>query len=94
MQVIGESVEGFNYKGIPEENETIEDSIDVDKLIRIIYSTSYYLRSPQECPFGRGNWILDIRTKDGQMYCFRYPKEMSEEQFLKYLQPLLSKIKS
>ena len=45
---------------------TTADSLDLDKLIPIIHSASYYLRSPHDCPLGRGNWMLDIEAKDGQ----------------------------
>jgi hypothetical protein len=92
MKVSGESVRGFNHSEMPDENETIEDSLDLDKLIPIIHSASYYFRTPKDCPFGRGNWILDIRAKDGQMYCFKYPKEMTESRFIEFLKPLLSRM--
>ena len=86
-------VHGFNHPDMPIENETIEDSLDIDKLLPIIRCASYYLRSPKDCPLARGNWMLDIEAKDGQMYCFKYPKEMTEERFVEFLQPLLSRLK-
>lgn len=92
MQFSVKKVYGFNHPNPPVENETIEDSLDIDKLIPIIGSTSYYLRKPQDCPVGRGNWVLDIEDKDGQIYCFKYPKEMSEQRFVEFIQPLLSRL--
>ncbi len=93
MQIIRREVHGYNHAEMPEENETIADSLDIEVLLPIIHSVSYYLRSPQDCPLARGNWILDIEAKDGQLYCFKYPKEMSEGRFVEFLQPLLSRLK-
>jgi hypothetical protein len=92
MNVKMQEVHGFNHAAIPEAHETIADSLDIDKLIPIIHCASYYLRSPEDCPLARGNWMLDIEAKDGQMYCFKYPKEMTEERFIKFLEPLLSRM--
>lgn len=88
-----QEVHGFNHAELPKAEETIADSLDIDKLIPIIHSASYYLRSPQDCLLARGNWMLDIEDKDGQMYCFKYPKEMTEERFVEFLQPLLKRMK-
>ncbi|HEY2811795.1 MAG TPA: hypothetical protein VGJ00_10465 [Rhabdochlamydiaceae bacterium] len=92
MQIVGEKVQGYNHSEMPEAGETIADSWDLDILLPMIRSASYYFRSPQDCPFARGNWLLDIRMKDGQLLCFKFPKEMTEKRFIEFLQPLLLKM--
>ena len=92
MNVKMQEVYGFNHSAMPLPEETIADSLDLDILIPMIHSCSYYLRSPQDCPLARGNWILDIESNDGQIYCFKFPKEMTKERFIGFLQPLLSRM--
>ncbi len=86
-------VPGFTRSEIPEGNETIANDFNLDELLIISKEISYYYRAPEDCPFNRGNWILDIEFKNGQLMCFKYPKEMTEEQFVAFIKPLLDLIK-
>ncbi len=82
----------LNRDSIPEEGETIsDDGIDVDSLIKQTTYIEYYFRKPEECPFGRGNWIVDMHFKAGGILCFKYPKEMTEDRLLCFLKPLIDK---
>jgi|FreactTroBogLake_1042271.scaffolds.fasta_scaffold10853_2 hypothetical protein len=86
------NVDCFVKKNIPKENETIEDEFNLKGLLKIIQCINHYYRKPEDCPFGRGNWILDIYTKEGSIKCFKYPIKMTEEHFISYLKPLLDKL--
>jgi hypothetical protein len=91
MHILEHEVNVFNRKTMPKDGETIADDINFDKLLPIMHSLSYYYRDPEACPFNHGNWILDIQFKDGDIYCFKYPKEMTRERFVEFIQPLLDK---
>lgn len=78
---------------IPPENETIEEDFHLDILVSMIAEINWYFRLPEECPFNRGNWILDITLLDGTLKCFKFRKEMSEERFREFLKPLLDAVK-
>lgn len=93
MQIMGKSVQCFVAERIPRDDEVISDDLRIDELMKITNSISYYFRDPNDCPFGRGNWILDLHLNDGQTWCFKYPIEMTIEHFLNYLKPLLDRFK-
>lgn len=93
MEIVHIEVNGFTMKVMPKNNETIEDHMYIDALLENGSSFTYYYREPHDCPFGKGNWILDMIGKDGEITCFRFPKQMTEKRFLKFLHPLLSRIK-
>jgi hypothetical protein len=92
MNVGIEEVRGYNCPNIPGDDETIDDHLEIDMLLPFVYSVSYYRRNPEDCPLARGNWMVDIRLKDGQMMCYKYPIEMKEEKFVTFLRPLLEKL--
>jgi hypothetical protein len=92
MKATIQSVHGFVHDEIPKEGETIADHLHLDALLPNVRCVSYYLRSPQECPFGRGNWLVDIEMCNGQLFCLKYPKEIEQEHFVGYLEPFLSKL--
>lgn len=92
MNLTLQKVHGFNCSTIPNQSETIVDHIDLEKLMPHVHSVSYYLRSAKDCPLARGNWMLDIQMKDGAVVAYKYPKEMTEESFIKFLQPLLTQM--
>jgi len=87
-------VQAYNRDSIPEDNVTIADDLDLDKLCPNIKSVEYYLRSKEDCPLGRGNWMLDITLKQGSLVAYKYPIEMLEEKFVKFIQPLLARVLS
>lgn len=76
---------------IPDENTTIKDEIDLDSLIPNVKSINYYERKAKDCPFARGNWILDLEFKKGGTLCFKFPLEMKKTAFVAYIQPVLDK---
>ena len=86
--IVGYEVQCFNRKNEVKEGEKISDDIDVELLFSIIQSYAYYFRKPEDCPFGRGNWMLDVHTNEGRTISFKYPKEMNEERFIEFIKPL------
>jgi hypothetical protein len=89
MQITGENVDCLNRNNVPDKHETIMEVIDkVDDVISI----DIYLRESIDCPFGRGNWLIDVRFKDKSLVCIKLPKEMSQEAVNAYCQPLLKGI--
>jgi hypothetical protein len=80
-------VDGMTRGSVPDEGVTIFDDFDFD--IDSIDYFDIYLREPQDCPFGRGNWLIDIYSKDDRLLCIRLPMEMSESQVFAYAKPLI-----
>ena len=75
---------------IPEEGITIEELINMElikKYSEHILEACFYFRYPEDCPYNRGNWIFDIKFSNGNIACFKLPKEMTEEHVRKYLAP-------
>ena len=89
MQIIGQEVHCMNCNVTPEDHETIADYMDIDEVIKHAKDVIWYRREKRDCPFGRGNWIIDLPMKTGEMICAKYPLEMSHEQFLKFIKPLI-----
>lgn len=88
MEVILQEVKVFNVDKEIGCNETIDDYLDLDKLAELMISFCYYYRSPKDCPFGLGNWIIDIHTKDDKISAFKFSKKMTEKRFVDFLKPL------
>lgn len=88
MKIIGEKVECSNRYEIPLEGETIADDFKIELMLPHIDTVNYYLRKQEECPFNRGNWIIDIRFIEGNLFCIKLPKEMTEENVIKFIKPL------
>ena len=84
-----EEVECSNRKEIPLENETIADDFEIEKMAPFIKQVSVYLRDSFECPFGRGNWMIDMRFLDGRLFSIKLPKQMKEDDIKKFVQPLI-----
>ena len=76
---------------IPIDHETIADELNINYLVDMSFRISYYLRSQEDCPFGRGNWIIDFELKNGQLIAFKYPKDISVDDFNKFIKPLIDK---
>jgi hypothetical protein len=89
--ITAQEVHAVNRNSIPDINITIFD--DMDLPLDLIKSVNYYLRPAEVCPFGRGNWILDILFLNGTIYCVKLPIEMTEEHFMFYINPVLEYIK-
>jgi hypothetical protein len=80
-------VEGLTRKDIPKEGETILDDfgINFDTLIGL----HVYYRSPEQCPWGRGNWIIDMSFDNtDKIFCLRLPKDMEKEKVINFVKPV------
>ncbi len=75
---------------IPKEDETIltDAHIDMDLIVRM----DVYFRKPEDCPFNRGNWVIDIYSPYDQLFCLKLPKEMAKEQVLSYIKPITDEL--
>lgn len=87
-------VETMNRNQIPTADETIENDIDLDAIVPNITEVKAYFRSPEKCPYKRGNWIIDIILFGSQLNCMKLPKEMSKEEVLRWLEPLHVKLRA
>lgn len=95
--VIYGDVESVVRGEIPLSDETIEDDIDIEGIIKVCQKVSVYFRDQQSCPFNRGNWLIDFfRSYEDVMPCFSFklPKEMTREQIDKWVKPLMDKYKN
>lgn len=93
MQITGQNIHCFNMKRKLKQNETIKDVLNIDDIKKIISSVTFYYRPPRDCPLSRGNWILDLELLDGNIICYKFPKELSEDEFKSFLAPLLEVFK-
>ena len=89
MEVIIQEVDGQTPKHMPGEDETIADYIHLDELNKHIDGIDVYKRSPEDCPWARGSWMLDVMLKNGQLMCWRFPIEMSAEFAKKFFAPIV-----
>ena len=85
-----QTVDSVKRKSIPDENETIADDLNLEMMKELkIASANCYYRPPDVCPFNRGNWIIDFMSIDSYViHCIKLPKEMSEERFKNFIEPL------
>lgn len=76
---------------IPPEDKDITEIIafPIEYLKICLSNIEIYLRSPEDCPYARGNWIIDLIFKDGRVLCIKLPKEMEKSDVLRYCAPLL-----
>ena len=96
-QVLGRDVNTVNRNEVPSENETICDDMDVNLASEFFTSVKVYFRDKDECPFNRGNWIIDFFTCGDTMipiFCMKLPKSMTEEQVKRWVKPLVDKLKN
>lgn len=80
-------VDCFVRNSIPSESDNINEFDFNPK--NIVYMDVYF-RKPEDCPFARGNWLVDVYMTDETMVCIKLPKEMSEKQVLSYVKPLMN----
>lgn len=92
MRIMGREVHGIVRDSIPNEADSIEEICDVNKLVQMLETYTIYYRSPEVCPWGRGNLVLDLLMKDGVIYCMKYPLDMTVEQLHHYIKPLTAKL--
>lgn len=57
-----------------------------------VIAIEIHLRNKVDCPFNRGNWIIDLTFKDGSMVCLKLNKDISENDVMNYCKPLIDKI--
>jgi len=83
-----EKVDSLVYIRPISDEETIADQLRMSELEKDMRGFSYYLRAPEDCPYNRGNWIVDIEFNDGAAVFLKYPREMTKERFEKFIKPL------
>lgn len=95
LEIMHGPVQTMNKKDIPLPNETIEDDINIDELSKVISSFNVYSRSKEECPWNRGNWIIDFFSSGNPfpMFSLKLPIIMTKEALAQWLLPLREKIK-
>ena len=87
MKLELQEVGGAVRDSIPSEDETIYDDFKIYH--ENIYSLDIYLSPADACPFGIGNWVIDIQFKGGMVYAIKLPKEMPDEAVLRFCKPLI-----
>ena len=89
FEVKGYGVDCFNYvneNGSKEyAGETVLDLIDVDYLINECGVTQFtsYRRHKRDCPFARGNCIIDFMDYDDDtVLCLKFPYQWTDDNML------------
>lgn len=78
---------------IPSPDENISEILDIDEILIIgIKQIIIWPRGKEECPFGRGNWLIDIHFNNEEIYCIKLPLEMDEDKVLDFAKPLIEKL--
>lgn len=85
-------VSGLVRTEVPGDGETIATDFDINQMAPDIKEVCMYYRSKEDCPFGRGNLILDITHQDGGIFCIKFPFEMTEQHLMDYIKPLVDEI--
>lgn len=93
IEIYGKYVDCRVTDKIPADDVFIDEIVCMDK-IQGLSHVDIYLRNKIDCPFGRGNWIIDIIFKDGQIFSVKLPSQMTEERVKDYCKPLLALIKT
>ena len=89
MKTILKEVKCLNRNDIPKKGETIADDFHLEKLVPNVLEMNVYIRDEDECPFHRGNWMIDIDLIDGTTFAIKLPKEMAEEDVKNFIKPLV-----
>jgi hypothetical protein len=75
-------------ESIPEIGTTIFDDLEFDdEHLKRLIKINVYKRYPENCPLGRGNWVVDLIATDS-IFCIKLPLEMDPTALSKYLFPL------
>ncbi len=65
-------------------------TINLKKLKQICIGLNIYQRSPEDCPFGRGNWVIDLMDRHNMRgLSIKLPLKMTKAQVDAYCKPLL-----
>lgn len=88
IKIEGKQVGGITSHEIPDEDQTIDDAIHLHLIKPHIDHIEYYQRNAEDCPWARGNWIIDIYLLDGNIFCIRLPLSLSIERIKRYLIPV------
>lgn len=91
-RIEGKIVECKNRTYVPLKDETIFTDFDKNILLPVIKFITIYYRDPRDCPYARGNWMIDMTLIDNNVFCYKLPKEMKEEDFMNYCQPLIDEM--
>ncbi len=95
-KIIAGSVETINRDSAPLFNETIEDDIHIDKLLKVFSSFKFYLRDKESCPFNRGNWVIDFFIPGMPLFAsfsIKLPSSMKEEEIIRWIKPLKERMR-
>jgi len=95
VNLIHAEIYSINRSSAPLPNETIKDDMDIEGLLKLFKTYKVYSRSKEECPFHRGNWVIDFFTPDNSTipgFCVKLPAYMTEEEVLKWLEPLKNRM--
>jgi hypothetical protein len=88
-----QQVSGTVRQTIPTKNQQIDELIDIKNFpFNYLKQLEIYRRSKEDCPFNRGNWVIDITFKNGQINFVKLPLEMAEEAVNHYCEPLINKL--
>src|ERR1700678_2908926 len=93
MKPTVEKVNCLNRNTVPPEGETIADDFEIEKMAPLIHDMTIYLRKKEDCPFNRGNWMIDIRLINGALWSLKLPKEMKKAEVMNHVQPLIDSLK-
>lgn len=90
MSITVKEIEGIVRNTPLNENETIVDLLyDIDKAVSDISYFEAYWRHKSECPFARGNLVIDITYKDDSIMCIKLLYETTPEQLCAFMHPLM-----
>lgn len=93
MEIAIQKVDGIVIHDVP--TDKIDTWVNFDVLpFRHIQSIQVYSRSKEECPFNRGNWVVDIIFDDGRIMALKLPLKMSKKQVHIFCEPLMKRWKN
>ncbi len=76
------------YKKELKDGETIDEVLKIEQIKAYVEKIQIYFRDETQCPFGRGNWIIDLYFKNGQMTCLKFSPDITENRFKEFVKPL------
>jgi hypothetical protein len=96
MSLHTQAVHCLNRRNVPRPDENIIDDVGLtEEAIKLIDHISIYKRNPEDCPFARGNWMIDMHAEDCHvLLCVKLPLEMSHDAVMHFCQPLLDRATS
>lgn len=76
------------YKKELKDGETIDEILKLEQIKAYTEKIQIYFRGETQCPFDRGNWIIDLYFKNGQMICLKFSPDIPENRFKEFVKPL------